>query len=39
LPAKGAAPSVAPSTPVTPKKAAPAKPAAKEAGPELDLFA
>ncbi len=39
LPVKGAAPSVAPSAPVTPKKAAPAKPTAKEAGPELDLFA
>jgi DNA mismatch repair protein MutS len=39
LPVKGAAPTVAPSAPVTPKKAAPAKPTAKEAGPELDLFA
>jgi DNA mismatch repair protein MutS len=39
LPVKGTAPSVAPSAPVTPKKAAPAKPTAKEAGPELDLFA
>lgn len=35
LPVKGAAPTVAPSAPVTPRKAAPAK----EAGPELDLFA
>jgi DNA mismatch repair protein MutS len=39
LPAKGMTPSVAPSAPVVPKKASPAKPAAKEAGPELDLFA
>ena len=39
LPVKGAAPTVAPSAPVTPRKAAPAKPTAKEAGPELDLFA
>jgi DNA mismatch repair protein MutS len=39
LPVMGAAPTVAPSAPVTPKKAAPAKPTAKEAGPELDLFA
>ncbi len=39
LPVKGAAPTVAPSAPVAPKKAAPAKPTAKEAGPELDLFA
>jgi DNA mismatch repair protein MutS len=39
LPVKGASPSVAPSAPVAPKKAAPAKPTAKEAGPELDLFA
>lgn len=39
LPVKGAAPTVAPAAPVTPRKAAPAKPTAKEAGPELDLFA
>ena len=39
LPVKGAAPTVAPAAPFTPRKAAPAKPTAKEAGPELDLFA
>ncbi len=39
LPAKGEMPPAAPSAPVAPKKAAPSKPAAKEAGPELDLFA
>jgi DNA mismatch repair protein MutS len=39
LPSKGVTPSVVPSAPVVPKKASPAKPAAKEAGPELDLFA
>ena len=38
LPAKGEMPPAAPSAPVAPKKAAPSKPAAKEAGPELDLF-